>query len=241
MSLCLNLLPPRVGGLQDQYVEPAHQAWLSMGGATEPLTVGTKNQRLWDDVICKATNLAINSANNDPIARSRCLAAGNKGSGDWLKAIPLADLGLKLSDQALSIAVGLKIGADIVGGHTCICGAQVLPNGLHGLACRHSAGRHHRHDAINDLLVRSLRAASIPATREPAGLLRSDGKRPDGVTLIPWARGLCMALDVTCPDTYAPSHLLASAEAAGSAAAEAAKKAKYSGLGGGVIFIPIAV
>jgi len=52
-----------------------------------------------------------------------------------------------------------------------------------------------------------------------------------------------MAWDVTCPDTFAPSHLQASSEAAGSAATEAevAKRAKYIGLGAGVTFVPIAV
>jgi len=29
-------------------------------------------------------------------------------------------------------------------------------------------------------------AANIPTVKEPSGLRRSDGKRPDGLTLIPW-------------------------------------------------------
>src|SRR5260221_1877526 len=135
-NLCLNLLPPRINAHKDQYVEPAYQAWLSMGGASEPLPLETSSQRLWDKVICSTTSQAIIATNTDPIARSRCPAAGSKGSGDWLKALPLASLGLKLSDQALSITVGLRVGADIVHGHTCTCGAQGFPNGLHGLACR---------------------------------------------------------------------------------------------------------
>ena len=35
------------------------------------------------------------------------------------------------------------------------------------------------------------------------GLLRTDGKRPDGVT---FARGQLLVWDATCPDTYAPSY-----------------------------------
>ena len=31
-------------------------------------------------------------------------------------------------------------------------------------------------------------SAGIPATKEPVSLLRSDGKRPDGLTLVPCVR-----------------------------------------------------
>ena len=49
------------------------------------------------------------------------------------------------------------------------------------------------------------------------GLLRSDGKRPDGASLIPWKRGkpLHGSLDVTVTDTYAASHIGETAENAG--------------------------
>ena len=38
----------------------------------------------------------------------------------------------------------------------------------------------------NDAIARSLTAAGIPVSKEPSGLTRTDGKRPDGLTLIPW-------------------------------------------------------
>jgi len=38
---------------------------------------------------------------------------------------------------------------------------------------------------LNELICRSLFRAGIPATKEPTGLSRTDGKRPDGLTLIP--------------------------------------------------------
>ena len=38
----------------------------------------------------------------------------------------------------------------------------------------------HRH---NDLIKRALGTAQVPAIREPQGLSRQDGKRPDGLTL----------------------------------------------------------
>ena len=50
--------------------------------------------------------------------------------------------------------------------------------------------------------------------------MRQDGKRPDGMTLLPWARGKPMAWDVTVADTYAESHLASTTLAAGAAADE---------------------
>jgi len=60
---------------------------------------------------------------------------------------------------------------------------------------------------MNDMLWRVIKRAQIPAVKKPVGLLRSDGKSPDGATVIPWAKGKLMAWDVTVPDTFAESHL----------------------------------
>ena len=70
----------------------------------------------------------------------------------------------------------------------------------------------------NDIVWRAMQRVKIPAAKEPPGLLRSDNKRPDGVTLIPWKKGKCLAWDVTMPDTYVQSHLPTTATNAGHAA-----------------------
>src|SRR6218665_249702 len=82
----------------------------------------------------------------------------------------------------------------------------------------------------------------FPATKEPVGHLRSDGKRPDGVTLIPWEGGSCLAWDVTAIDTLAESYSARSAEAAGAAAEIAAerKSAKYTAILPALCFVPLA-
>ena len=46
-----------------------------------------------------------------------------------------------------------------------------------------------------------------PRSRRDSGLLRSDGKRPDGLTLISWKNGRCVTWDVTVTDTLAQSYL----------------------------------
>ena len=78
--------------------------------------------------------------------------------------------------------------------------------------------------------------------KEPTGLSRSDGKRPDGLTLIPWQNGKALAWEVTVANTLADSYIDASASSAGSAAEMAAsrKDAKYADLPTLYIFQPIA-
>ena len=113
----------------------------------------------------------------------------------------------------------------------------------HGLSCRHSAGRSSRHHFLNDLLCRAITRTGVPATKEPNVLFRADGKRPDGLTLVPWREGRSVTWDVTVADTVAESYLSISSITAGATAQAAAerKNAKYAELGGHHIFIPIAI
>ena len=85
-----------------------------------------------------------------------------------------------------------------------------------------------RHSQLNDIIWR----AQIPAVKEPVSLIRDDNKRPDGTTLLPWARGKPMAWDVTVPDTYAESHISSTVVKAHAAAHRAAqnKTEKYASL-----------
>ena len=174
-------------------------------------------------------------------ARWRAITAQH--AGDWLYSSPITSCGLRLSDEAMRVAVGLRLGANICEPHTCACGALVTARGEHGLSCSLGFGRMARHGVLNDLFYRALVKAGFPATKEPQGLLRSDGKRPDGITLIPWRAGRGLVWDATVVDTLAPSYLAASATRAGAAAglAEERKNQKYTALLDTHVFIPIAM
>ena len=79
---------------------------------------------------------------------------------------------------------------------------------------------------------------------EPNGPTRTDGKRPDGITLAPWEEGKQSVWDVTCVDLLAPSRIEKGSVANPGAAAEEAeelKTAKYVCLTDkGYIFQPLA-
>ncbi|CAH2240244.1 jg1801 [Pararge aegeria aegeria] len=61
------------------------------------------------------------------------------------------------------------------------------------------------HGAINDIVRRSLAYASIFAQWEPPGLFRDGGKRPNGMTIVPWSMERALVWDKTCLDTLAVS------------------------------------
>ena len=78
------------------------------------------------------------------------------------------------------------------------CGEDVDQYATHGLSCRWSQARHSRHEEINDIIHHSLVSAKIPSRLEPTGLLRSNGKRPDSMSIIPWTSGSLQVWDATC-------------------------------------------
>ena len=100
-----------------------------------------------------------------------------------------------------------------------------------------------RHHVFNDIIWRAVGAAGIPAVKEPSGLDRQDGKRPDGLTLIPWHGGRSLLWDVTVVSPLAASYVDRAATDAGTVEDMIAtrKTEKYSTLSSAYRFEPIAV
>ena len=96
---------------------------------------------------------------------------------------------------------------------------------------------------LNDLIWRAVKKAQIPASKQPIGLSRADGKRPDGATLVPWTRGKPLAWDMTVPDTYVASYLQLTPTTACTAVEKAAvnKTKKYVALAASHSFVPVAI
>jgi len=82
-------------------------------------------------------------------------------------------------------------------------------------------------------------SADIPASKEPSGLTRRDGKRPDDLTLIPFQGGKPLVWDVTVTTSLAESYVDTAAIGAEQAANR--KLSKYAELASDYIFQPIAV
>ena len=99
-----------------------------------------------------------------------------------------------------------------------------------------------RYNTLNDIIRRALGRAEVPSTLEPVGLTRTDGKRPDGLTLVPWKGGKSAVWDVTVTDTLASSYVQATSVTAGAAAETASdrKLAKYEALSSSYVVVPVA-
>ena len=199
-------------------------------------------QKTWDVPVIKKCFGFLKESLSDPVDQARLLAVSSHRAGEWLKALPISSCGLLLDDEAIRVAVGLRLGAKLCVPHTCLCGSEVDARGLHGLSCKRSAGRISRHHNMNEIVWRALTRAGIPSTKEPTGLSWSDSRRPDGLTLIPWSSGRCAAWDVTVVDTVARSYLHLSAQSAGGSAEAAAtrKRDKYMDLSSSFEIIPVA-
>ena len=48
---------------------------------------------------------------------------------------------------------------------------------------------------LNEIVLRGLVAARVPFRSESVGLLRSDGRRPEGATFVSWKRGKTLLWD----------------------------------------------
>ena len=207
-----------------------------------PIPTERAKQKAWDEPVCTREFDEL-IAQADQVARARLLAARVEDSGAWLHALPTPTLGTLMDNECLRITIAQRIGAEVCQPHRCRCGAVVDRLGLHPLSCRYSAGRLPRHAALNDVVKRALTTAGIPSYLEPPGLDRGDGRRPDGMTVIPFKNGKPLVWDSTCSDTFAATHINHTALQPGYAAdhAEANKRQKYNNLTDRYFFEPIAV
>ena len=230
-------------GDTDTHVSKAEKVWQSFTNATAPAGSAASRQKSWDDPVVISSYQKLLTDNWAAHDRARILAVSAPKSSDWLHALPISSCGLRLDDETVRVAIGLRLGAKLCEPHKCICGEEVDPLGHHGLSCKRSSGRSSRHLNLNDIIWRALARADIPAVKEPAGLSRSDGKRPDGLTQIPWSLGKCLIWDVTVVDSVAKSYLDSTSISAGAAAEIAAlrKTEKYCHLAERYTFVPIAV
>ena len=203
-------LANRILGMENLRVDTsmdleAKSQWEAKSRNTEMPAEAT-SQQAWDREITNQTYLNLVEGSESVMDLARLKAATGNCSGAWLEAIPIPCLGTRLEDEAVRIAVSLRLGCQICVPHTCLCSSAVDSNGLHGLDCQRSSGRWARHAELNTIVHRSLASIGRPSVLEPVGMTREDGRRPDGMTLFPWHSGKPLVwVSRVCPPSQAPT------------------------------------
>ena len=192
-TTALALLPMRFSTMGKTPYLMKHCTWKSNSGSVDPPTGRQRcSQKAWDRPVAEVSAASLFSG-ADATTRARLLDSQQKESRACLSAPPVLALGLRLDNNCIHVAVGLRLSSFL-----CIPPAWAEDTGLHPLSYRRSQSRLPHHLALNDIVKRALVAADIPATLEPRGLCQDDERRPDGVSLIPWARGRSLGCDATC-------------------------------------------
>src|ERR1043165_7397235 len=95
----------------------------------------------WDSRWTSKAWTTLHESTNSALDRARLSGSRAPHAGDWLLARAVTALGLRLSDDVIRIAVGIRLGTTLCEPHLCHCGQRVDARGTHGLACRKTAGR----------------------------------------------------------------------------------------------------
>ena len=171
LSLIKTIVAAHLQSLPVPHKDLALTMWSQGHENPPPSGTAARVQKSWD--MCKVVKTAESLLENAPDD----MAVSTKESGAWLHALPISSVGLRMDDNTVRVAVGLRLGSTLCRPHTCQhCGGDMNHLATHGLSCKKSEGRHHRHAAINDILYRALLSAMIVSRLEPSDLLRSDGK-----------------------------------------------------------------
>ena len=185
-SLIYEILPASIHDIHDRDYTDAVFQWQSMCPDVD-FPLNSDVQEEWD--LPRITDKMRIVSEISLTSRARMLALTQKESGGWLHILPSPHLGSLLDPDILRIASGIRLGAKICQPYTCVCGFPVDEYGTHGLSCIKKMGTFSRHIILNELISKALALAGYPNKLEPVGLVRTDGKRADGLTLTPWKCG----------------------------------------------------
>jgi len=94
-----------------------------MSGASKPTAKQSCIQKAWDGLASANQVTRILSGTSSDTDKARFLAASSPHTGDWLHAPPIASVGLRLSDEAVRVAVAHRWGARLVN-HPLVCVAK---------------------------------------------------------------------------------------------------------------------
>ena len=142
-EIVTQILPPQMQGVPNPSRDAALAAWQHDHSEVPPSGAASHRQKAWDAPLIQVTYDALMGAAYNPSTRAR------------LTALPISSFGLRMDDEVVRIAVGLRLGVVLCVAHCYqYCGLDVDEMGTYGLSFRFSSGHFCRHAAINDTIKR---------------------------------------------------------------------------------------
>ena len=196
--------------LPDHYCDCSYQSfdeslavWKRSHNTPPPSGRAAHKLKAWEEPYLKASLDSLLNYAIDNNSRMRILSAARKESGAWITSLPSSSLGLRIEDEVVRTALGLRLEILLCPPQNCShCGVQLDPLGRHGLSCYK---KDTWHAEINSIIKTCLESINIPSHLKPTGLTLSDGTHPDGVTETSWRYGQPLAWGVTVVDTFSQS------------------------------------
>ena len=84
------------------------------------------------------------------------LATREPQSEAWLNTAPITAIGLRLSNEAIRIFIGLCLGSNLCEPYVYTCVKFVTAKGLHSFSCKKSSVKIARHNLLNDVILRAI-------------------------------------------------------------------------------------
>ena len=82
-------------------------------------------QQTWDKPIEERELSQLMECQTENYDMARLLASASKHSGNWLHTVLISFCGLRMDDEAIRIAMELRLDLDIWEPHICVCDAMV--------------------------------------------------------------------------------------------------------------------
>src|SRR6218665_3886620 len=92
-------------------------------------------QSAWDKPLLDKTVADLLDRQPDQMNQARLKVNSAPHTGNRLLALPIASCGLRLDNETIRVAAGLRLGVPLCEPHRCPCGAPVAADGHHGLSC----------------------------------------------------------------------------------------------------------
>jgi len=109
----------------DTFFETYLAAWQNAHDPPSLPAALPDKQSFWDQPDIQSARAQVEAHYSEPQQTARFLAAATPHIGDWLLALPISSCGLRLSDDAVRVAVALRLGCSVCVAHTCRCGSPV--------------------------------------------------------------------------------------------------------------------